>query len=160
MAVYSVEADIIEVIPSKILAQLTDDVNTVKVIDSAIVIAMIAKADNQINTYIRGQHRVVPLTVVPPRIKDMSVNLAVFYFYKRRVDLEIPEPIRIDYDNTISELKLIMNNKLIIDDDASVGNTAGYYKSNKTADSRIFTQNDSQNGVLDRYFSKGRITPC
>ena len=53
MAVYSVEADIIEVIPSKILAQLTDDVNTVKVIDSAIVIAMIAKADNQINIYIR-----------------------------------------------------------------------------------------------------------
>ena len=160
MAVYSVEADIIEVIPSKILAQLTDDVNTVKVIDSAIVIAMIAKADNQINIYIRGQHRVVPLTVVPLRIKDMSVTLARYYLYERRIDQEIPDKMQTSYDLVIDELKLIMKNQLIIDDDSSVGNTAGYYKSNKTADSRIFTQKDSQNGVLDRYFSKGRITPC
>ena len=160
MAVYSVEADIIEVIPSKILAQLTDDVNTVKVIDSAIVIAMIAKADNQINIYIRGQHRVVPLTVVPLRIKDMSVTLARYYLYERRIDQEIPDKMQTSYDLVIDELKLIMKNQLIIDDDSSVGNTAGYYKSNKTADSRIFTQNDSQNGVLDKYFSKGRITPC
>ena len=90
----------------------------------------------------------------------MSVTLARYYLYERRIDQEIPDKIQTSYDLVIDELKLIMKNQLIIDDDSSVGNTAGYYKSNKTADSRIFTQNDSQNGVLDRYFSKGRITPC
>ena len=159
MAVYSVEADIIEVIPSTILAELTDDVNG-ETIDPAIVTATIAKADNQINTYIRGQHRDVPLSVVPPRIKDMSVTLTRYYLYQRRIDLEIPENIQTDYQIVIDELKLIAKNVLIIDDDASVGNTAGYYKSNKTSASRIFTQNDSQNGVLDKYFRQGSITPC
>ena len=159
MAVYSVQADVEEVIPAKILAQLTDDVNTAKVIDAAIVTAMIAKADNQINTYLRGQHRVVPLTVVPPRIKDMSVILTRYYLYQRRVNLEIPENVRADYDIVISELQLIMKNQLIIDDEASVGNTASYYKTNKTASSRIFDQNDQQNGTLDKYFSKCRILP-
>ncbi len=155
---YSTLSDIEKRIPPDDVAQLTDD-SAGTVTDAAIVTEQIALADALINSYLRGKHT-VPLAVVPPLVREWSVSLAIWNLYKRRLHLAIPETLRVDYDETIRQLKAVRDNKLMIDDADSEANTAGYYKNSKTGDSRIFTQNDTQSGILDKYFSRSRITPC
>jgi len=138
------------------VAQLTDD-SAGTTIDSAIVSRAIADADTEIDTYLRGKHT-VPLTTVPDSVRKWSVILSIWYLYARRIDLAIPDTLEKDYDRVVSNLKGVRDNKLMIDDAASDANTAGYYKTNKTSSSRIFTTNDSETGRLDRYFSPKRMT--
>ena len=154
---YSLQADIEKRIPAADLAALTDDVNGT-VTDTDVVDEAIATGDALINMYLRPKHT-VPLTTVPDEVRKWSEVLASHYLYRRRLDLGIPETLKDEYDQTIEELKLVSENGLIIDDDGSHASEATYYKTNKTSDSRIFTQNDEQSGLLDRYFSSCRITP-
>lgn len=148
---YSTQSDILQVLSQRDLAQLTDD-NDDNYIDKTIVNTQISKADNQIDTYLRGKHD-LPFTTTPPRVTDWSVTLAIFNLYKRRIDLEIPEAIRIDYDNTIQELRDTRENGLLIDDSESSANTASYYKGNGTSKNQLFTSNTDDTGTLDEYYS-------
>ena len=158
---YSVLDDIKKRLASAIIAQLTDDADETNgtVINTGRVTEAIDLGDALINSYLRGKHE-VPLTTVPDLIRDLSVTVAIRNLYKRRINLSIPETLQIDYKDALRQLGLIRDNKLIIDDAGSKANTAGYYKNSKTSDSRIFTQNDTESGVLDQYFSRSRITPC
>ncbi len=155
---YSTQSDIEKTIPPVRLAELTDDTNGA-VVDTDILDEQIDFADSLIDTYLRGKHT-VPLTApVPDTVRKWSVILTIYNCYERRIDLAIPETLQSRYDIIISQLKLVQKNKLIIKDEESIANTAGYYKTNKTASSRIFTVKDDESGVLDQYFSKHRITP-
>lgn len=152
---YSVEADIEKQLPSKDLAELTDDTNGT-VIDSAIVTAMIAKADNQINSYCRGKNDLPFNTANTPRVLDWSVGLAIWNLYKRRVDLSIPEAIETDHDDIIVELKGVRDGKIIVADPDSTANTGGIYKGSDgdTSDSGdLFTDKPDGSGTIDQYYN-------
>lgn len=149
---YSTKSDILEVLPEKDLAELTNDTDGSTVVDS-VVNANIAKADNQINTYLRGKQSTLPLSPVPPRVKDWSVGLAIFNLYKRRVNLEIPDVIRTDHDDIVSELKGVRDQKILIDDSESPANTASYYKGDGANKGTLFDSNSNGTGELDKYYN-------
>jgi len=155
VAVYSVKADILEILSLADLIQLTDDVAPVDTVDDPIVVAAITRADNKINSYLRGKHT-VPLTTVPPRVKDWSVTLAIFELYRRRVNLEIPDVLRIDFDEVVKELKMVQAGTLLIDDSTSIANTAGYYKGQGKATtsnkSQIWDSKPDGTGQLDEFY--------
>ena len=148
---YSTKVDILQVLSQRKLAQLTDD-NDSNSVDTTIVNTQIRKADNQIDTYIRGKNG-IPFTTPPPRVVDWSVGLAIFNLYKRRVDLEIPEAIRIDHDDILTELEGVRDGKLLLDDAASVANTATFYKGKGSTQNKLWTSNEDGSGNLDDYFN-------
>lgn len=156
MAVYSVKADILEILSLADLIQLTDDVAPVDTVDDPIVVAAISRADTRINTYLRGKHT-VPFSTVPASVRNFSVTLAIFELYRRRVNLEIPDVIRIDFDQVIKDLKLIQGGQLVLDDSTSVANTASFYKGQgkgTTSDKpQIWDSKPDGTGQLDEFYN-------
>lgn len=154
---YSTQDDIEKTIPPGELSELTQDVDGTRTI-SEILDEQIAFADGLIDTYLRGKHT-VPFTTAPVTVRKWSVMLTIYFCYERRIDLAIPETLQSRYDRIIEQLEKVRDNELIIDDSGSTANSATYYKQNKTSDSRIFTVKDTQDGVLDKYFSSCRRLP-
>lgn len=148
---YSTQSDIEEILPTADLAELTDDTGN-DVVDVSKVTAAIARADNQINSYLRGKQNSLPLSPVPPRVKDWSTGLAIWQLYRRRVNLEMPEPVRVDHDDIISELKAVRDNKILIDDAESPADTGSYYKTNGEDKIEIFDSKADNSGCLDQYY--------
>jgi len=153
---YSLQADIEKRIPPKDLAQLTDDTAGTTTV-AATVAEAIALGDALINSHLRGKHT-VPLATVPDLVRDWSVILAIYNLYQRRLDLGIPETLEVGFKEAIRQLKEVRDNKLMIDDAASDANTAGYYFSNKSSSAIIFDSNDKETGLIDKYFSRRRLT--
>ena len=155
---YSVQADLVKTIPLLRLKELTDDVNGTTV-DTAVITEQIKFADAFINLHLRAKH-IVPLTTVPDEVRLWSVVIAIKYLYDRRVDLDIPDTLQKRFETATEQLLDVQKGTLAIDDAGSVRATASFIKTNKTEDSRIFTVKDDESGVLDKYFSTHRITPC
>lgn len=149
---YCTKADIIKVLPEADLAQLTDDTNGTTV-DDDIVTAQITKADNQINTYCRGKNDLPFNTTTTPRVNDWSITLSIWNLYKRRVDLEMPEPVRVDHDDVITELKGVRDGKILVNDPDSHANQATFYKGNGEDKPTLFSTNEDKDGTLDEYYS-------
>ena len=143
----------------QILAQLTDDTNGTTV-DTSVLDEKIALAESEINGYLRGKHS-VPYAdgSVPAMVRNWCVVITAWHCYSRRSNLTVPENLEKMYKNAVRQLKEVQSGQFVIDDDSSVQNTAAFYKSNKTSSSRIFTSNDNQNGLADKYFSSCRLTP-
>jgi len=153
---YSLKADILVQLPETRLLQLTDDSIPPVAVNDVIVTAMIAKADNQINSYCRGKNNLPFNTANTPRVKDWSVSLTIWNLYKRRTDVEMPDPIDSDHDDVISELKGVRDGKIIVADPESIANTGGIYKSNgaDTDDAGdLFTDKQDGTGTIDQYYN-------
>ena len=149
---YSVKADILEQISETDLSQLSNDTDGSSVVDS-VVDAMIEKADNQINSYLRGKQTApLPLDPVPPRVKDWSVGLAIYNLYGRRVQLQMPEPVKTDHDDIMTELRGVRDGKILIDDPNSPANTGSFYKASGASQGTTFTSNNAGTGNLDCYY--------
>jgi phage gp36-like protein len=84
---YCTQAIILNRIDETTLIQLTDEAGTGE-IDAAKVAAAIADADATIDAYCQGRYT-VPLSPVPPKILQVSVDIALFNLYSRS-DLEMP----------------------------------------------------------------------
>jgi phage gp36-like protein len=84
------------------LIQLTDDDNTGSV-DSTKVTEAIEKADAVIDGYC-AQRYTVPFTDVPPIIEAISVDIAIYNLYSRRVGT-MPDIRKNKYENAIKMLK-------------------------------------------------------
>lgn len=149
---YSVEADIKEIISDEDLIQLTDDVAPVDTIDSALVSAAIDRADNKINGYLRGKQNPLPLSPVPPLIKDISVSLAVFQLYRRRPNVEIPDPVERDLKMAVKDLEGIRDGKILIADPGSPAQTASFYKGSGAEKGVLLDSNCDGTGSLDPYY--------
>lgn len=81
---YSELTDIIDQLDEDSLIQLTDDENLSAVNDGRVTKA-IADADATINAYCQGRY-LVPLSPVPDKIRQVSVDIAVYNLYSRRGD--------------------------------------------------------------------------
>lgn len=154
---YSVKADIQEILSDQELIHLTDDVAPVDTIDDDKITAAIKRADNQINTYLRGKASAIPIVPTPPRVTDWSVLLAIQNLYQRRVNLAIPETIEKGVEDVITELKGVRDGKILIDDAAGSSNTASFYKgqgAGTTSDKpQMFDSRPDGKGVLDGYYN-------
>lgn len=156
---YCTEADVEKHLTPTVLAQLTDDTNGTST-DSDVFDENLDLAQSLIDSYLRGKHTVPYTSTVPDMVRRWAVIITSRYLYQRRLHLQIPETLEEDFKEAKRQMKDVQKGLLVIEDSTSVANTVGFYKSNKTSDSRIFTSNDEQSGVADQYFSRSRITPC
>jgi phage gp36-like protein len=85
---YCTQANIIDRIDEATLVHLTDEAGAGEV-DQTKVDAAIADADATIDAYCQGRYT-IPLTPVPAKILQVSVDIALFNLYSRS-DLEMPE---------------------------------------------------------------------
>ena len=81
---YSTIDDLKSAFDKNLLDQLADDENDGTQVDAKIE-AAIGRADVEIDGYLTGRYS-VPLNPVPPKIKTISIDLAIVELFKRRTD--------------------------------------------------------------------------
>lgn len=99
---YSVLDDIKKLIPEDTLIQLTDD-DGIGTVNQGRVDEAIAQADSEIDSYCGGRYS-VPFATVPGIVKKISVDIAIYNLYSRRVEV-IPETRADRYKNAIRQLE-------------------------------------------------------
>ena len=138
---YSTLADLEKMIPAAILLQLTNDAGT-GTIDQTVIAEAIASADAEINPYCGGLY-VTPFTTVPPIVNKLSIDIAIYNLYSRKVE-EIPKTRADRYANAISQLKMNAKGDIPLGlspaDDTKVSQDGA--ASNKTVDDRTFTKDN------------------
>lgn len=135
---YSTLADIKKAVPEEVLVQLTDDEGFGDV-DQGRVDEAIASADEEINSYC-GERYSVPFTTVPGIVKKISVDIAVYNLYSRKVE-EAPDIRKERYKSAIRQLEGIAKGTISLGvDPAPSAPSEGGPETNKTDDDRIFTR--------------------
>lgn len=135
---YSTLTDLKKLIPEETLIQLTDDEN-LGAVSQARVDEAIIQADAEIDSYC-GSRYTIPFTTVPDIVKKISVDIAIYNLYSRRVE-EIPETRAERYKNAIRQLEGISRGLISIGESTEPP-TQGGPKTNKTDDDRTFTKDD------------------
>jgi len=141
---YTTLASMLNAIPATVLTALTDD-SGAATYDTAKVSAAISRADQLIDTYLRGKHT-LPLSPVPDIIAGASIDLAKYYLYERRRDLDADEGNAKLYKQTLALLEEIRDGKLLIDDTTSFQNQGEVAATNKASTDRVYTSD-----VMDCY---------
>jgi len=125
-------------LPDADLIELTDDSGSA--IDEDVVAAAILAADELIDGYTRGRYS-LPFSPVPGLIAKLSVRLAIYNLYDRKMSLKIPERLAEGHKEDLALLDRLRRGEVVLDADAapSAGGATGDYRTNKTSDDRIFT---------------------
>ena len=135
---YSTVDDIKKLIPEEVLIQLTDD-EDLGVINQTRVDEAIAQADAEIDSYC-GSRYSVPFSTVPDIVKKISVDIAIYNLYSRRLE-EIPPTRAERYKNAIRQLEGIAKGIISIGEDPEPATPSqGGAETNKTTSDRIFTR--------------------
>ena len=132
---YSSLEDLKTYMPERDLVQLTDQ-DGVNEIDAEIVDDAILRADNMIDTYLRGRYPAPITGTVPQEIKDISTKLAAYNLYRKNMQTTLPDPVKMERSDAMSMLKDIQSGKLTpfpSTDEPSI------IVSNKDADDKIYT---------------------
>ena len=133
---YCILADIKKAISEAVLIQLTDDDNIGAIITENVTKA-IARADAEIDGYCAVKYA-VPFTTVPPVVAGLSLDMSIYYLYKRRT---VSEDVQKSYDNAIARLKDIAKGLLSLGvDPPPAASTSEGAESNKSVSDRIFTR--------------------
>lgn len=133
-----------DIAPAKIsidqLKQITSE-DSLSVVQG-VVDAAIAEADSDIDSY-AGRRYAVPFNPVPAKVKQLSVAIAVYKLFEKRINQlggEIPESTRDMYDDAMSFLKDVSKGNAVIDGaispPANTKNTGGYVQNS----TRVFGQ--------------------
>lgn len=99
---YCSQSDLLTMISPEELADLTADSGDLP--DAFVVAEAIAQADAEIDAYL-GSRYGVPLAPVPPRLKALSMDMAIYHLYSRR---SVAPPVRRDkYAAAVAFLKAV-----------------------------------------------------
>lgn len=137
---YCTLTDIKSAIPEQNLIQLTDDENLGEV-NQARVNDAIDYADQLIDGYLRGRYT-LPLDPVPGLLKKLAVDLAVFFIYSRKLELEMPEGMTNRYKNAVKVLEMIQKGTVSLGTEEGSTPEPGEYKTNKTSSDRMFPKTE------------------
>lgn len=133
---YCTLTDIVKAIPEENLIQLTDDEGR-GVMDNSKIEEAINYAEQLIDGYLRGRYS-VPLNPVPELIRRLAVDLAVFFLYSRRFELNMPESMLERKRECIRLLEHIQQGKVLLGIEGQKSPGHGYYTTNKKAEDREF----------------------
>lgn len=118
---YSTTTDLLSRVTEKTLVQLTDKGGTGNV-DEAIVGSAIADSDSMINAMIAPVYQ-VPLTNVPPVIKEISATMAIYRLHLfRSVD---PGVWKDEYERALSFLRSVAAGKAKLEGVVAAPPTSG-----------------------------------
>lgn len=136
---YSLLADILKLFPEEVVIQLTDD-EGLGVVNQTRIDEAIAGADAEIDSYC-GSRYTVPFTTVPDIVKKISVDIAIYNLYSRRVE-EISETRADRYKNAIRQLEGIAKGTISIGESVTPPAETGGAETNKTEEDRTFTKDN------------------
>jgi phage gp36-like protein len=140
---YSTLDDMKKLIPEDALIQLTDD-EGLGTVNQTRVDEAIAQADAEIDSYCGGRYS-VPFSTVPEIIKKLSVDIAIYNLYSRRVEV-IPELRAERYRNAIRQLEGISKGLISLGiDPAPSASQDRRAETNKATDENVFSR-DSLEG--------------
>lgn len=133
-----------DIAPAKIsieqLKKLTSE-DGLSVVQS-VVDAAIAEADSDVDSY-GGRRYTVPFNPVPAKVKQLSVAIAVYKLYEKKIGAiggVIPESVRDMYDDAIGFLKDVAKANAVIDGAVTPAEntkrTGGFVKNS----TRVFSQ--------------------
>ncbi len=134
---YCTLTDIKKSIPEETLVQLTDDENA-GVVNQARIDEAVEGADGEIDSYLSAQYS-VPVEPVPRVVNKLSVDIAVYNLYGRRVE-KIPEVRETRYRNAVRLLEKIAEGKVNIGEAAEPEETANADRAQVSGGKRIFTR--------------------
>ena len=120
---YCTQSDIIKSLPEAELAQLTDD-SAGTTVDSDVVNESIAWADALIDTYCRQKYSVPFSSPAPEMIKGLSIDLAIYDLFTRRVHGATPDMVMHKYDQAMLILRDISQGKAFVLDAEVTEDTA------------------------------------
>lgn len=103
--------DVLQMISEEELAHLTAETGDLP--DEAVVAEGIARADAEIDAYCGIRYQ-VPFSLVPPRVKELSVDLAIYHLYSRRS--VAPAVRREKYEAAVAFLKQVAGGQAVIID--------------------------------------------
>ena len=134
---YSTVEDLCDYMPRSVILQLTDDQGTNQ-IDTAKLMSCIARADDLIDSYLRGRYPVPIVGTVPAMINDLSCRLTAYWLYKRSLMVTLPEAIKDDFKVCTQTLVGMQQGKINAFDTSS---EPIFFATNKTAADPLFTNN-------------------
>lgn len=108
---YCTQEDLVNQIEEALLKQLTDDAGADE-IDEDIVARAIADADATIDSYCQGRYS-VPLSPVPEKIRELSVDIAVYNLYSRRGRV-VPEVRKDRHQAAVRFLERVAEGKIAL----------------------------------------------
>ncbi|HDH51223.1 MAG TPA: DUF1320 domain-containing protein [Nitrospirae bacterium] len=141
---YCTLTEIKDRIPEENLIQLTDDDNR-GIVDQGKVDAAILDADEVIDGYLRGRYT-LPLSPVPALLNKISIDIAVFNLYSRKLEFEMAEVIKDRHKNALKLLTQIQSGTVTLGTASGETPEPGQYKTNKTSDDKTFDKD-----TLDKY---------
>lgn len=134
---YAAIADMQKRIAGHLLEQLAPAVAPAT-LDNDRINTAIADADALIDGYL-GSRYAVPFTTVPPLIKKLSVDIAIYYLHQGYQELKMPEGVKERYDDAIRSLEELKSGEILLAGSTSAAALSAFIRTNKTADDRIFT---------------------
>jgi len=143
MTVYycSIE-DIEKQLSTPILIQLTSD-NGQEAINRVVAKEAIIYSSALIDGYLRGRYT-LPLNTRFPLLRVLSIDIAIYRLYSRRVHNGLPEQIENAYKNAIATLRDIQKGIVTLQGENDLLETSNFnpdeYRANKTMLDRIFNK--------------------
>lgn len=132
--------DILRMLPEQTLVELTDD-DGLGTVDTGRANEAIAQADAEIDGYCGGRYG-VPVAGPPPILRKLSVDIAVYHLYSRRVQ-ESP-PVRAErYKAAVRLLENIAKGTVTLGVTGTTVPSAepDGAETNKPSDTNTFTRN-------------------
>lgn len=134
---YSTLTDIIKLLPESAIIQLTDDEGD-GVVNESRVNEAIAQADAEIDSYCGGIYT-VPFATVPDIVKKISVDIAIYNLYSRKVET-IPETRAERYKNAIRQLTDISKGVISLGIDPAPAQTGSGVNNSIKSNTRLFSR--------------------
>lgn len=133
---YSDQNDILEQLDETVLIELTDDAGAGEV-DGDKVTRAIADADATIDAYCQDRYT-LPLSPVPEKIRQISVDIAIYNLYSRRDDTT-PETRKDRHKEAIRFLEKVAEGKIKLGSETPAQTNTGHSVELDSND-RIFTR--------------------
>lgn len=103
--------DLLLAIPEQTLVQLASDEPDAVSPDSQIIERAVSQSEETIDSYLRG-HYTLPLSVVPPVLRDLTVALVRHWLYLRRpFGNDFPKAVTDSYEASLKTLSEIRDGK-------------------------------------------------
>ena len=133
---YCTKSDILNQVEEEILIGLTDDEDLGSV-DDDVVTRAIADADSTVDAYCQGFYT-VPLSPVPDKIRQISVDIAIYNLFSRRDDTA-PEIRKDRHREALRFLEKVAGGKVELGSATPAPNTTGKTVEIESSD-RIFSR--------------------
>jgi phage gp36-like protein len=145
---YCTSADILLILDSDTLVQLTDDANTGSV-DTDVVNRAIADVDEEIDAYLSVRYS-LPLSATPGLVRRLSAQMAVYQLYARKG--EVPQAHKDRAAAAVQLLDRLAKGQVKLDVPEPAEAVADGPQVSTSETDRIFTRGSgSANGTLDNY---------